>query len=266
MANSIKVETDTLTKLAVQYRSDAENYKNCCDKLEAKLAEYDDYWWGAFSASFETEIKNLKKQKKTVYDNCMSLAQFLDEAVKLYIQLDRGLIAKDSVDVNDYPEGVRVSQHIPTDAELQELYNNSVYPGMGKNPDGSVSCAALTKRKAQQHGFDYTGYGNGNQVYDRIQSNNSFNVTKYPGRDCLNKLIAAEGEPVTNVVISFPRSPKWGNKYGHVLYIDKIVDGKVYYSDNTSPSTAKVKTIDDFLNAYYKSNGSPIGCAHLEKK
>ncbi|MBQ8183844.1 MAG: WXG100 family type VII secretion target [Clostridia bacterium] len=262
----IKVETDTLTQLAGKYKTLAEEYKACCEGLENKLKEYDAYWKGSFSEDFDDEIKNLKKEKNKVYDNCVGLANFLDEAVKLYKQVDQGLIPKDTVNRKDYPDGVEVSEHIPTDEELRNLYKNSVTSGIGKNPDGSVSCAALTKRKAQQHGFNYIGYGNGNQVYDRIQSNESFNVTKYSGGDCLSKLVAAEGEPVANVVISFPRSPKWGNKYGHVIYIDKIVNGKVYYSDNNSPSTAKVKTIDEFLRSYNGSNGSPIGCAHLKKK
>ena len=263
---TIKVETDHLTQLSAKYKTLAETYKTCCSNLEGKLKEYDTVWKGSFSENFDEEISKLKKERDNVYNNCMELAKFLDEAVQYYKKLDRGLIPKEEVNEKKYPPGVEVSEHIPTEDELKKLYKESVYSGIGKNPDGSVSCAALTKRKAQQHGFNADWYGNGKEVYGNIKSNNSFDAVKYPGGNCLKDMIAAEGEPIANIVISFPKSPTWGTKYGHVIFIDKIENGVVYYSDNGSPSSARTKNLDDFLKAYYPSNGTPVGCVHLKKK
>ncbi len=107
----ILVETDMLTELAVKYKSLAEDYKTCCEKLEGQLKEYDTCWKGSFSEDFDDEIKKLNKEKTKVYQNCVDLAAFLDDAVKKYEQLDKGLIPKDSVDEKDYPPGVEINDN-----------------------------------------------------------------------------------------------------------------------------------------------------------
>lgn len=156
---------------------------------------------------------------------------------------------------------------IKSSEELQQLYNNSVHDGIGKNPNGSVSCAALVKRKAEQHGFAPNWYGNGKDVVNNITETASYSVSKYMGNNCIKDLIAAEGDPITDIVISFPSSPSYGTKYGHTIYVDQIVDGKMYFTDNRNPSVAKCMTIDEFIRTYNASScGYPSGCAHLKSK
>lgn len=156
---------------------------------------------------------------------------------------------------------------IKSPEELQQLYNNSIYDGIGKNPNGSVSCAALVKRKAEQHGFTPNWSGNGKDVVNNITETASYSVSKYTGNNCIKDLIAAEGDPITDIVISFPSSPGYGTKYGHTIYVDQIVDGKMYFTDNRSPSVAKCMTIDEFVQNYNASScGYPSGCAHLKSK
>lgn len=156
---------------------------------------------------------------------------------------------------------------IKSSEELQQLYNNSVHDGIGKNPNGSVSCAALVKRKAEQHGFAPNWYGNGKDVVNNINETASYSVSKYMGNNCIKDLIAAEGDPITDIVISFPSSPSYGTKYGHTIYVDQIVDGKMYFTDNRNPSVAKCMTIDEFIRTYNASScGYPSGCAHLKSK
>lgn len=156
---------------------------------------------------------------------------------------------------------------IKSSEELQQLYNNSVHDGIGKNPNGSVSCAALVKRKAEQHGFAPNWYGNGKDVVNNITETASYSVSKYMGNNCIKDLIAAEGDPITDIVISFPSSPSYGTKYGHTIYVDQIVDGKMYFTDNRNPSVAKCMTIDEFIRNYNASScGYPSGCAHLKSK
>lgn len=167
----------------------------------------------------------------------------------------------------EQPNTVQASAPVSSPEELQEIYNASANAVTGGNPDGSVSCALLTKEKARQHGFNPEWWGNGKEVVGNIPTEtDSFRATKYQGDDCLRQMLAAEGEPITDVVVSFPQSPKYGTQYGHVVYIDQIVDGKVYFSDNTAPGQAKIKTVDEFLSSYYRYNGAPSGCAHLKKK
>lgn len=140
---------------------------------------------------------------------------------------------------------------------------NKYYSGIRA---GTVNCTWYTGKKCEANGFNlnYFHPGNGKDWYNGIQSTESYTATKYSGANCLNDLINSEGQPVTNIVISFPYSYQ-GGPYGHVLYIDQIVDGKVYYSDNGSPGVRKVKTIDSFLAGFKSAgNGSPIGCVHLE--
>lgn len=156
---------------------------------------------------------------------------------------------------------------IKSSEELQQLYNNSVHDGIGKNPNGSVSCAALVKRKAEQHGFAPNWYGNGKDVVNNITETASYSVSKYMGNNCIKDLIAAEGDPITDIVISFPSSTSYGTKYGHTIYVDQIVDGKMYFTDNRNPSVAKCMTIDEFIRTYNASScGYPSGCAHLKSK
>lgn len=142
---------------------------------------------------------------------------------------------------------------------------NKYYSGIRS---GTVNCTWYTGKKCDSNGFNlnYFSPGNGKDWYNGIQSTDTYNATKYAGENCLSDLINAKGDPVTNIVVSFPYSYK-GGEYGHVLYIDQIVDGNVYYSDNGSPGKRICVTIDEFLAKYKNSgNGSPIGCVHLESK
>lgn len=163
--------------------------------------------------------------------------------------------------------------------QLQEYDNNilnddsySVWGRYNKYYDGiipgTVNCTYYTGKKCEANGFNLNSFypGNGEDWYNGIQSTDTYTATKYDGSDCLNDLINKKGDPVTNIVVSFPHSYK-GGAYGHVLYIDQISEGKIYYSDNFKPGVRKCISMEEFLAIYRNlGNGEPIGCVHLESK
>lgn len=271
----IKVETDELLGCATRYKNLAENFNNVANSVQSKFREYENYWKGSFSTDLADKTKKLASVQKSIYSNCTQLASFINDAVAKYIAVDQGLANQTTINNADYPPVTVSYQEKPmSGSELQNLYNNSTNTtdiGYNDSAHTSISCAWLTKRKARQHGFDPSWTGNGNQVYRDIRETSDYSVTKYDGNNCLSNLITSEKQPITNVVISFSDSYYYhkgssSQNFGHVIYIDQIVDGKVYFSDNTSPSTAKVYTIEEFMAKYNNSNGSALGCAHLKKK
>lgn len=272
MAGEVKVETDQLKACSETYKKLAESFLSACNIIETRLEEDKNYWQGSFANDIDAKISEFKKiNNEKIYQDIIALSNFLDEAVEKYIKWDTGSIPKDETYGSaDYPDNVKASVHVKNSQELQDIYNKSKSKAenMTRNVDGSISCASLTKAKAEANGFNVDWSGNGNQVYGNIAAGEHSNyvATKYAGGNCLQDLINAEGNPITDIVISFPNEYGGGNKWGHVLYIDQIVDGKVYFSDNTSPAAGKVLSIDEFLTKYKKWNGTPIGCVHLKKK
>ncbi len=271
--SEIKVETDELTAFANNYQILIDNFKKVSSDIITKTTSFQDVWKGEFSKDLSDGVKNLKSVKSNIETNGDELVKFVKAAVQKYTDVDRKLADASSIGNEDYPSNVRVSVHVKNSGELSKTYSDATARAkqMQHNPNGSISCAAMAKSKALVNGFNADWYGNGNQVYGNITAgeHSNFTATKYPGNNCLKDMINAEGQPITDIVISFPKSPTYGNKYGHVIYIDQIVDGKVYYSDNWGNTVNGVVavSIDDFLAKYNRyGNGSPIGCVHLKKK
>ncbi len=107
--------------------------------------------------------------------------------------------------------------------------------------------------------FTSAGGLDGKYWYSKIASTS--NQVKYPS---LEKLIEEnKNRPIYNVVVSFERNP--GGTNGHVLLIDAIINGKVYYSDNYQPGVLVVcNSVRDFKNKYSGSNGSILGVVHMK--
>lgn len=104
---------------------------------------------------------------------------------------------------------------------------------------------------------------NGNQWFGQIVSDPT-SQAKYSGENALDDLVRANGNrPVYNIVVSFPRNGS--GTAGHVMLIDAIINGKLYYSDNSQPGVFTVSnTIADFKARYKGSNGSMLGAVHLK--
>jgi hypothetical protein len=111
--------------------------------------------------------------------------------------------------------------------------------------------------------FESAGGLNGKQWYGKIVSNT--NQIKYSGGSGLENLIKAnKNAPVYNIVVSFERNPGAVQTYGHVMLIDAIINGKVYYSDNSKPGVLLSNSIAAFKSTYYKTNGNIVGVVHLK--
>lgn len=101
---------------------------------------------------------------------------------------------------------------------------------------------------------------NGKNTYDIYRSmdvtTGGYRVTAYGAKrysltEALSKIM--EGDPsACNILVGFQRSTsRAGKKYGHVLFIHGIKNGKIYFSDSCS------RTIDDVK---YRE-GEPIVCS-----
>lgn len=271
--NTVKVRTNQLMDCANKYETLAKQYEDDLLAVENKLSECQNYWQGSFASDFDAIIDDINKVRVAVYDDTTQLAKFLEEAAKLYQKYDadiaRALQDDPSKNAKDYPNNVAPAAYLKSEADLASFYKKTsdIAKRGTKNVGGGVSCAELTKAKMNENGFHMARIGNGNQTYGIIQSNDEFHAKHYPGNNCLKDLLEETDQPVTNIVVSFPTNSSPGNEqYGHVFYIDQIVDGQVYYSDNwvgggTQPLVCPV----DQLLARYKGlgNGDPIGCIHL---
>lgn len=277
MASEIKVETDELSASATTYRKEAESIKTTGDQILEKFHLLDNCWKGGFSKDFSSQTNALKKAVYDIYENSIKLSTFVEGAVKTYIEIDRGLKLRTDVDKADYPYNVTVSVHIKTQEELSKLYSEAIeIASKGvRNKGGGISCAGVTKAKMKLNGFEMDRIGNGNECYSNINSTDQFNADKYPGANCLYDLLNTKGQPITDIVVSFPYGASEENRrFGHVVYIDQIVDGKVYYSENYGEAKkGLVCSVEKFLSNYSSKkangqtrNGEPIGCVHLTKK
>lgn len=284
MAQTIKVETNELTACANEYSKLAESFNNTCNKIIEKCKAYENCWKGSFTKDLDTSVDGLKKVQSSIYGDTKQVARYINHAVEMYILWDKGLISKKDSDIGtaDFPDNLHASVRTWKKEELDGMYgsakkecqkgNSSKIPFNDpkhppQDPLKDRSCAMLTKFQAEQHGFNPDWYGHGKDVVTNMHSTNQYNVRSYnnDGGNCIKKMIAAEGEPLTDIVVSFDEY-RGDHSYGHVLYIDQIVDGKVYWSDNDSIGKGKVATVDEFLKKYEYWNGAPTGCARLVKK
>ncbi|WP_020225048.1 hypothetical protein [Holdemania massiliensis] len=146
---------------------------------------------------------------------------------------------------------------------------------------GKNQCVALTHAKFKYYmsgdGPKFiNGYsGNGCDYVNNLVDNSSqtgvpITQTKYTGSDCLQQIVNSHpGEPVTDIIVSFQFSGSGGSA-GHVIYIDAIVDGQVYLTDNWKSSEILCYSMDEFIKFYNaQGNGNhcglPIGAVHFTK-
>lgn len=142
-----------------------------------------------------------------------------------------------------------------------------------------AGCVLFTNMKLRKLGIEPKGSGNGNARYQLIKngnwSGNGYTVDCVDGRNALQTIVEKNGgEPVYNIVVSFEHAydgdcdgkAQYYN-CGHVLMIDKIENGQVYFSDNwwgASQYKSKIPmSLSDFLNFYNKYYGGIVGAAHF---
>lgn len=109
-----------------------------------------------------------------------------------------------------------------------------------------------------------TSVWNGNQWYPNMPAQNTkagYKVIKKGGTNALTDLIKEYGATLYNVVVGYTNS----NPAGHALFIDAIIDGKVYFSDSITPTSNNdglhgyepfvdgkplVSSVEDFISNY----------------
>ena len=115
--------------------------------------------------------------------------------------------------------------------------------------------------------------GNGNQwISWDAEGNYNGTVPKndqqipYHGSNALADIMRDYGNIAGPIIVSFPLSPNATPRdaFGHVMLIDAIIDGMVYWSDSGSMGVQRgPQTIDAFLSYYEKHNGLPQGAMIL---
>lgn len=135
------------------------------------------------------------------------------------------------------------------------------YPGIAS---GTVNCTWYTFVRIRHNLgrivlFASEGGLNGKHWYGKIVSNS--NQIKYANLE--NLIEANKNRPIYNVVVSFERNGT--GTAGHVMLIDAIINGVVYYSDNSQPGKFLTKnSVSEFKKAYSGFNGNIVGVVHLK--
>jgi len=162
-------------------------------------------------------------------------------------------------DTGKYPQNLYY-----TAATGRKGYFSKTYAGIKA---GTVNCTWYTLARVKYNLgrevlFTSEGGLNGGQWYGKIVSNS--NQVKYGGSNALEDLVRANNNyPIYNIVVTFPRNGT--GTAGHVMLIDAIINGKVYFSDNSQPGVfITVNSITEFKQRYQGSNGSITGVAHLK--
>ena len=150
----------------------------------------------------------------------------------------------------------------------------AAYKAMRKKFGRSYSgwCGQYVKDMLNQLKIGLYGSGslNGNKwmstLVDNAVTPYGYKQVKYYGENCLQDIIEANGGIAYNIVLSFNIQSGQFAKYGHVLFINAIIDGKVYYSESYSTSRGaegapQVNTLANFLR-YYRSF-QIIGAIHM---
>lgn len=160
---------------------------------------------------------------------------------------------------NSYP-----SPMYYTASNGKQGYLTKTYTGI---TPGTVNCTWYTLARIRYNLnrdilFSTPGGLDGRYWYSKAVSNSK--QIKYGGNNALEALVKANGNrPVYNIVVSFERNGKYTN--GHVMMIDAIINGRLYYSDNSQPGVfTSSSTITDFKKKYAGYNGNIIGVVHLQ--
>ena len=173
-------------------------------------------------------------------------------------------------------EGSRMSQTQGQEAESgASLQNAAAEAGLRQQIEETYAAAKKRSRRKSFKGYCgayvanqlvvlglNTSYlsANGNNTFEIYQNmentTGGFHVTAYSAREyTLQEALEAimRREPVaTNILVGFQKgTSKAGKKYGHVLFIHGVRNGKVFYSDSCARTVDGVK---------YKE-GEPIECS-----
>lgn len=138
------------------------------------------------------------------------------------------------------------------------------YPGI---QTGTVNCTWYTfvhlkSSTGREFLFDIPGGADGKNWYAKAIA--SSHQIKYSGNNGLEDLIHNNSNrPIYNIVVSFERNGSGTN--GHVMMIDAIINGKLYYSDNTAPGVLRTSnSVSEFKNKYSGGNGKILGVVHIK--
>ncbi len=158
-----------------------------------------------------------------------------------------------ALEVNATSETVRIKTQISeTYTKARSQFGKSFNKYCASYVQFQLSILGITSKRE-------TGY-NGNGAYakyaNQTKTSGGYNIKAYPGKNVLQKIVDSNGGNVYNIMVCFDKSPTAaGKKYGHVLFIHAILDGKVYYSESFASSRIKegacrIKTIKQFNTAY----------------
>lgn len=228
----------------------------------------------SFSAASSGEVKAQVKDSNVVSEDHSASGVTEKGNTDAVIDVSKNPTAteKETVNSQDVELGEIASK---TDSEgiLQYIRDrNSSIP----QPE-SGGCTRYTRDKLATMGITLTGFGNGQDWYDNLKDGNKLtdearekvDIDAYPGDEFWDKLNTGEiKQPIYNLVVSYRGgATSDAQKYGHVLFVDAIVDGKVYYTDNWGATkTPQAISINDFRERYGRQNYQQQGIIHFTEK
>ncbi len=145
------------------------------------------------------------------------------------------------------------------------------------------ACSAYVNKILRNEGIctyneynEYSKYAKdyAQKLADKGITKTGYTCTGYTGSTGLDDLIAAHpNEPITNVVISMSAGSAMATDTtnGHVVLIQLIQDGKLYFTESCSAygipeGKMWCITVEEFKKRYFtKDNGNLMGVTHLHK-
>lgn len=230
MSDSIKVSTDDLSACAVQYNTISEDFKNKANSITEKINSVTSVWQGNFSEDLDDTISKFKTSCNNIYENCITLKDFINQAVEKYINVDKGLIPASEIGNGDFPAGVT-----PIYIEMGMILDTwRAYevksPNGFSNYNGKGNCTWYADNRWSQQNPDYP-----------------LKFTRSSGRDaknwddCIDKNYFNVNPINNNAIQSNAIAVRESGTFGHVAYIEQVRDGMVYYTEDgqniTRPST-----------------------------
>ncbi len=128
-------------------------------------------------------------------------------------------------------------------------------------------------------GVSSNGQGyNGNQWYTNLKENGvtqyGYTQVGFPGNNCIYDLIAAKGDDLEYVVVSFTHEYGLSDQNpgaGHAVLIHRIKGGYVYFFENFDSAwygynegEPQKRTLDAFMRSFNSSYGAAIGAVYFE--
>jgi uncharacterized protein YukE len=257
----VKMNYEQVIDIATKMSNNAAAFANNQKTLEGCIKALGNACSGNLASTMQSELKGANTKIVSIQESMKSLASFVTNAANAIREAD--MRYTDSTGTYEYHTNRGYLPNTPERTPDDNYYTaaNGVEGSVYKWNDlayTQVSCTYHTLKRLREHGrdfpFSYAGGANGKEWFS-----NCTGVPKIAGSNPLSSVVNKFGNPIENIVISCGAN----EEFGHVMLIDKIENGMVYFSEHCPiPSSWGIGppcSIDTFENYYNKYIGGIIG-------